>query len=246
MKVSKEVIRLTAVVLLVVVGSGVWSSRLANESDRQLRQLEAKGIQLVASDAPSDISSVCDARKSPGGWVVFVLSLELLSDTNFRRYFETDSGDRGIFIEYDGREAANLRLGFSMQSKANLIRLRTVRKDESVLLTVGVSADEIRWVVNGSADQVSLREQQPDTGLDMSCRSVTNLGDRSGQCDKCESQFGYVVGSGKMNFEDLFRRLSTSREYQLRRWVGIGMMLMGVVLANRRFTLRLVPKQLMS
>jgi len=239
MKVPKEVIRLTAVVLLAVVGSGVWSSRLVNESDRQHRQLGANEIQSLASDAPSDISSVCDARKSQGGWVVFVLSLELLSDTNFRRYFETDPGDRGIFIEYDGREAANLRLGFSMQSKVNLIRLRTVRRDESVLLTVGVSADEIRWVVNGSADRVSLREQQPDTGLDLSCRSVTNLGDRSGQCVKCESQFGYVVGSGKMNFEDLFQRLSTSREYQLRRWVGIGMMLMSISLASKRFKTRI-------
>lgn len=239
MKVPKEVIRLTAVVLLAVVGSGVWSSRLVNESDRQHRQLGANEIQSLASDAPSDISSVCDARKSSGGWVVFVLSLELLSDTNFRRYFETDPGDRGIFIEYDGGEAANLRLGFSMQSKVNLIRLRTVRRDESVLLTVGVSADEIRWVVNGSADRVSLREQQPDTGLDLSCRSVTNLGDRSGQCVKCESQFGYVVGSGKMNFEDLFQRLSTSREYQLRRWVGIGMMLMSISLASKRFKTRI-------
>jgi len=239
MKVPKEVIRLTAVVLLAVVGSGVWSSRLVNESDRQHRQLGANEIQSLASDAPSDISSVCDARKSQGGWVVFVLSLELLSDTNFRRYFETDPGDRGIFIEYDGGEAANLRLGFSMQSKVNLIRLRTVRRDESVLLTVGVSADEIRWVVNGSADRVSLREQQPDTGLDLSCRSVTNLGDRSGQCVKCESQFGYVVGSGKMNFEDLFQRLSTSREYQLRRWVGIGMMLMSISLASKRFKTRI-------
>jgi len=239
MKVPKEVIRLTAVVLLAVAGSGVWSSRLVNESDRQHRQLGANEIQSLASDAPSDISSVCDARKSQGGWVVFVLSLELLSDTNFRRYFETDPGDRGIFIEYDGGEAANLRLGFSMQSKVNLIRLRTVRRDESVLLTVGVSADEIRWVVNGSADRVSLREQQPDTGLDLSCRSVTNLGDRSGQCVKCESQFGYVVGSGKMNFEDLFQRLSTSREYQLRRWVGIGMMLMSISLASKRFKTRI-------
>jgi len=239
MKVPKEVIRLTAVVLLAVAGSGVWSSRLVNESDRQHRQLGANEIQSLASDAPSDISSVCDARKSQGGWVVFVLSLELLSDTNFRRYFETDPGDRGIFIEYDGGEAANLRLGFSMQSKVNLIRLRTVRRDESVLLTVGVSADEIRWVVNGSADRVSLREQQPDTGLDLSCRSVTNLGDRSGQCVKSESQFGYVVGSGKMNFEDLFQRLSTSREYQLRRWVGIGMMLMSISLASKRFKTRI-------
>lgn len=244
MKVSKEVIRLTAVVLLAVVGSGVWYSRLANESDRQLRQLDAKGLQSVASDLPIDLSSVCDARKSAGGWIVFVLSLQLLSDTNFRRYFETDSGDRGIFIEYDGREAANLRLGYATQSKVNLVRLRTVRKDESALLTVGVSADEIRWVVNGSANQVSLVERQKGNGLDLSCDFVTNLGDRSGQCGNCQSQFGYVAGSGKMSFEDLFRQLSTTREYQFRRWIGISMTLVGIVLANRRFTLRKFWKRL--
>jgi len=243
MKVLKEVVRLTAVVLFTVVGSGVWSSRLANESDRQLRQLEAKGLQLVASDVPFDISSACNARKSAGGWVAFVFSLQLLSDTNFRRYFETDSGDRGIFIEYDGREAANLRLGYSTQSKVNLIRLRTVRKDESALLTVGVNADEIRWVVNGSADQVSVVEYQTGSGLDLSCESVTNLGDRSGQCDNCQSQFGYIAGSGKVSFENLFRQLSTTREYQFRRWIGIGMTLMGIVLASRRFTIRTLWKR---
>ena len=146
LRVAPWAIRVVGVVA-VVVGSAIWGARNEYSPETLLQRQLATTLVPVDTSTVTDLTATCNAVNQDEGWVLFVVSAQLVSDAQARRYLQTADEPFGLFIEYD---PALLRLGLGLgPEKWNTeLPIRYVRRDEFAVITMGVSRSQTRVVTN--------------------------------------------------------------------------------------------------
>jgi hypothetical protein len=227
-------------VVLVVVGSVIWGARNEYAPVTVLQRQLATPLVSVDSSTVTDLSAACNAVNQNEGWVLFVVSAQLVSDAQARRYLQTADEPFGLFIEYD---PALLRLGLGLgPEKWNTeLPIRYVRRDEFAVITIGVSRSQTRVVTN-LADQQTVWPNgfAPQWRCDGVELGRANHAFASGAtCQDCAVSLRYTTGAGITKLNDLLDSLSDSHRHNTMRMAGTGLTLLG--LAMLVFDLRRRP-----
>lgn len=227
---------------LVVAGSFLWTSRFDYHPQAILDARLTDRLIEIDSQTTTDLSKACDYTKTYPGWILFVMDANLVSDSEIRTYFETAEEPEGLWVEYDN---GLLRLGMglgpqSVESNTEL-PIRWVRRDEAITVAIGISLDDTRVVAN-AVDEMS---QWPGAYYpEWSCKTVRVGGaDRrlseGYRCPGCNVRLRYATGSDIAELSRLLDDLSNVQEFNLRRWLGSALSLIGLVLLIRsQFRLR--------
>lgn len=210
--------------MLVILGSIIWSDRL-NYGGRSAIKASGLASELVPIDQPeTDLSNECEAARTGTGWLLLLIDTKLIADDTFRGYFETAPTSAGLFMEYDPGEDGVLRLGIATKTDPNFVRLRTVRRDESAVLALLIRRDDVRIVSNAVDRTVSLpAEPRPS----WSCSGV-RVGSSDGvDCPQCSTEIRYATGVDPRDAHRYLDALSNLREYNVKRWSGSGLSMLG-------------------
>jgi hypothetical protein len=235
MKVQKWTLSLVGAAL-VVAGSLVWMSRFDYSLQGVLDERLGDRLIEVNALATTNLTEACDYTRTYPGWILFVMDANLVSDSEIRTYFETAEEPEGLWVEYDN---GLLRLGMglgpqSVESNTE-IPIRWVRRGEAITVAIGISLDETRVVTN-AVDKVS---QWPGAYYpEWSCETVRVGGaDRrlseGYRCPGCNVRLRYATGSDIEELSRLLDDLSNVQEFNMRRWLGSALTLVGLVLLIR-------------
>ena len=232
--------------VLTLIGSFVWTSRMNYSPERKLADVLGSEIRTVDPDVVSDISSACAAAESDTGWVLFILNARLIADRSFRTYFETAEQPISLWVEYDN---GLLRLGQGRgteNGEGNTeIPIRIVRNDEDAFVAIGVSGKGTRVVSN----VVDKTNQWPGDFTGWSCDSV-QIGSESRtlsdgyNCPGCDAQLRYATGSNSQELKGILDELSNVREFNQKRFVGLALTLLGVLVTL--FALKVISYEQLS
>lgn len=195
-------------------------SSLADEVNRRFEQQ----FLQAAPGAPIDLVRVCDDIRSKDSWLVIVANTKLRSDNKFRRYFQTSTDDRGIFLEYDGPEQGNLRVGIGTTTNAQLTRIRTVRRDEHASILIAVTPTGLRVLLNGVDRAVPW---PTNSGFVAACDSLAVFAVASLECSDCDATLRYATGNDLQRLEADLDSVSDVSQMNRRRWVGSSLVLLG-------------------
>lgn len=211
--------------LLIIVGSVIWTDRLSFDGSAAI---EASGLsgELVLIDRPDmDLSNECEAARSGAGWLMLVVNTELIADDTFRGYFETAPKSAGLFMEYDPGEDGILRLGMATTTDPIFVRLRTVRRDESAVFALLIRRDDVRIVSNAVDRTVSLPVDLEPAWL---CSAVRVESSDGVGCPECSMELRYATGVDPRDAHRYLDALSNLREFNVKRWFGSGLSMLGV------------------
>lgn len=234
-------------VVLAVVGSLMWSSRLSYSPEPVLQ--EHLGDQLVAldPDSPSDLSKACNVFTDAAPWVVFVLDARFVHDNVFRTYFETSADERqSLWVEYDPPLVrVGLGLGLDNEIPNTDIPFRVVRRDESATVVIAVQEAGTRVLANAT----EMTSDWPGVGGGGWRCDAVRVGTDSielsagSTCDGCDAKLRYAVGSSQLQLEELLADLNNVDRFNLLRWLGTALTLVGAMVLvaptswlDRRFT----------
>lgn len=228
-------------VVLVVVGSVVWGARNEYAPESALQGQLAVPLVSVDASTVTDLTAACNAVNQDEGWILFVVRAQLVSDAQARRYLQTADEPFGLFVEYD---PALLRLGLGLgPEKWNTeLPIRSVRRDESAVITIGVSRSQTRVVTN-LADQQKVwpngfAPQWRCDGVELGRANHTFASGAT--CQDCAVSLRYTTGTGITELNDLLSSLSNNRRHNTMRIAGTGLTLFG--LAMLAFAFRRRPK----
>ena len=217
---------------LVVLGSFTWNSRIPNFDDELIKTQLADRLREVPSGTSLDISSECERQTVGSGWILFVLDANLINDNQFRSYFETASEEMGIWVTYDtGLLRLGLGLGPNSPNSNRALPLRIVRQNERATILIGVSRDETRVVMNVR----EVRTNWPgDFANGWSCEYV-RFGDEANAlsegvgCNGCNITLRYATGDDYEELRTILDQASNISTFNQRRWLGTGLVLLGVL-----------------
>jgi len=229
----RTVFTVTLGLLLAVLGSVIWISRLDYSPEPQLRERLADRLTEVDPDSFTDLSAQCGEATNNNGWILFVLDAQLVSDATFRTYFETAEERVGLWVEYDPG-LLRLGLGLGLESAASNIDIpiRLVRSDQRETIMIGVTRDQTRVVAN------AIDKDAPwpgELGAIWRC-NVVQIGNDTRQlssgnsCAGCNVSLRYATGGDKAELTNLLNSLSNVRSFNIKRIVGSALTLAGVLL----------------
>lgn len=219
--------------LLAVLGSVMWTSRLDYSPQPQLRERLANRLTTVDSDSFTDLTAQCGEATNNKGWIMFVLDAEFLNDAEFRTYFETAEERVGLWIEYDaGLIRLGLGLGLESLESNTEIQIRWVRRDQRETVVIGVTRDETRVIANG----VDIAKPWPGKLADIwRCDAVQigsdtrDLSEGRG-CAGCNVSLRYATGTDREELTELLDSLSNVRSFNTRRITGSALTMAGALL----------------
>ena len=238
-----KLVRAAIGAVLVVFGAFLWASRLDYSPERVLRSQLGDRLISVSPEGSTNLTKACDYSRQAEGWVLFVLDAELISDNTTRTFFETDEEPYGLWVEYDpGLLRVGLGLGPQSVESSTNIPVRWVRRDESIMVAIGVALDGTRVIAN-AIDQSS---QWPGAFFpDWKCNAVqlgsdTRKLSEGYSCPGCDVRLSYAVGDSNEELTDILDDLSNVQSFNARRWFGSASSLAGILLLlglrpSRRF-----------
>jgi len=219
--------------LLAVLGSVIWTSRLDYSPEPQLRERLADRLTEVDPDSFSDLSAQCGEAKNNNGWILFVLNAQLVSDATFRTYFETAEYRVGLWVEYDpGLLRLGLGLGPATAASNIEIPIRWVRSDQRETIMIGVTRNQTRVVAN------AIDKDAPwpgDLAEIWRCDAVqigtdTRVLSEGYECSGCNVGLRYATGSDTAELTNLLDSLSNVRSFNTKRIVGSALTLAGALI----------------
>jgi hypothetical protein len=213
--------------LLIVMGSLLWNDRLKFDPESVIAQSELSSELAPVVDGERGLVSQCSAARSGAGWLMLLVDTEIQADDTYRGYFETAPKSSGVFMEYDPGENGLLRLGVAGDPATTFIPLRTVRRNETQTLALLINGSKLRIVGNAVDRYVSLPE---DTTPTWEC-SEARVGSADGApCPDCGVTLRYAYGSTLRDADQFLDSLSNMRSFNLKRWLGSGMSMVGIVI----------------
>jgi len=220
-------------VVLVVVGSQVWGSRLSFEPDTKIASRFDSQLKEVKADAVNDLTEECNRAKSASGWVVFVLYANLTNDNQFRTYFETAEERIGLWVEYDyGLLRLGLGLGPTNPESNTEVPIRIVRQNERATIVIAVSRNETRVITNNR----DVRKNWPaESASSWSCERVQfadNDRDLSEghECEQCDIRLLYTSGENLDDLSEFMESISNVQRFNLIRGIGSVLTAIGFLL----------------
>jgi hypothetical protein len=216
---------------LVLLGSLVWNSRVPNFKDELVMSRLANRLKEVQAGSSVDISAECERQTVGNGWALFVLDANLISDNQFRSYFETASEEMGVWVTFDsGQLRLGLGSGPSSSESNRSYPIRTVRRSERATIFIAVSRDETRVVMNVRDFRVTW---PADFVTGWSCEYVqfgdeANLLSEGAGCRGCNISLRYATGENYEELTAVLDEVSNVSEFNQRRWLGSGATLLGV------------------
>jgi hypothetical protein len=225
---------------LAVIGSVIWGARNEYSPENALRRQLAAPLVTVDASTVTDLTAACNAVNQDEGWVLFVVNARLVSDARVHRHLQTADEPFGLFIEYDP-PLLRLGLGLGAEKWNTELPIRYVRRDESAVITVGVSRSQTRVVTN-LADQQTVwpngfAPQWRCDGVELGRADHTFASGAT--CQDCAVSLRYTTGAGITELNDLLDSLSNSRRHNTMRIAGTGLTLFG-------FVLLMTPMRLMN
>ena len=219
--------------LLAVLGSVIWTSRLDYSPEPQLRERLADRLTEVDPDSFTDLTPQCGEATNNNGWILFVLDAQLVSDVTLRTYFETAEERVGLWVEYD-LGLLRLGLGLGLESAASNIDIpiRWVRSDQRETIMIGVTREQTRVVAN-AIDKDAL---WPGDFADIWRCDAVQIGtdtrelSEGYECAGCNVSLRYATGSDTAELTNLLDSLSNVRSFNTKRIVGSALTLAGVLL----------------
>jgi hypothetical protein len=218
--------------VLVVAGSAIWSSRLSYGPEQQLQELLSDRLVDIPSDATTDLTAACSIAALKKGWILFVLDSTFVGDDQPRTFFETGLEPLGLFVEYDsGIVRLGLGLGPGPVSDTQ-VPVRLVRNERRETVFIGVTENLTRVVANARDGDVAWPGYLAD---EWQCNSV-QIPDDSKQsthgytCKACDSRLRYATGTDVKELERILDSLSNVGQFNLRRWTGTSLTLLGIAL----------------
>jgi len=237
----KRVLRIVVAIAVFFFGVVLWPSRDENSISEQLNSRFERQLVPLLHDSVVDLTELCKEVRSRDAWLLFVVETELKSDNSFRRYFQTGTVDRGIFLEYDGPDQANLRVGVATPTTPVLHRLRLVRADEGTEVILAIQKGGVRLILNG-VDQTIPWPSSSNFNVTCSAATVFNAG--SAECPDCRVTMRYASGKDSRWFTNQLDEFSNVRELIRQRWIGSTMALsgLGIVLVRVKTFSRLLRR----
>lgn len=219
--------------LFAIVGSMIWTSRLVYTPNTVFDRFKGAQLAEIEGAAITDLASTCDEILTDSGWIVFVLTANLISDSAFRTYFETSTERDGLWVEYDsGLLRLGLGLGPDSPDPSTAIPIRTVRQDERVTVTIAVTRNQTRVVTN-AVDKQKVWPGEFAEGW--KCDAVQIGSDvrelsEGNTCVGCNARLFYMTGTDHTELTQLLDSLSNVRSFNTRRILGSALTLMGVLM----------------
>jgi hypothetical protein len=227
---------------LLVLGSLLWLSRTKTPDVNVFVEKLGAALETASAGQEARLLSACKAVNSSGGWLVFVATMNLQSDDVPRRYLQTADEPYGLFIEYDPTESGLLRLGLGLgPDKWNTeLPIRTVRRNESTQIFIGISREETRVVTS----VVDRRIQWPGEFVDEWRCDNMKLGidqEVPGSlmyCKNCQVRLEFLEGTGTATMQTALDAMSNIQTYQFARISGsllsaVGLGLLGWAIRRR-------------
>lgn len=220
--------------VLVVIGSFVWTSRLSHFSPQILTQgrLEDQLVK-VPSGRTLDLSDECTEAASGSGWILFVLEATLTNDDRFRTFFETAEERVGLWVEYEpGVLRLGLGLGLENVETNVYLPIRIVRHTERTTIFVAVKQDETRVVTNARDGRISWPGSRMSTWSCSTVRFADDVRELSSgnSCAQCAISLSYATGRDVAELDYLLDEVSNVRKFNLVRWTGTSLTLLGIVI----------------
>lgn len=235
----KVVIRMVGA-LLVAIGSLVWQSRLDYRPEEVIQRTLGRELMPVDPSQSVDLSATCEQSRISGGWVLFVVEGNVISDEKTRLYFETAPKPYGLWLESDPEILqVGLGLGDDVNSSTQ-IPVRIIRNDTRELIVIAVTSNKTRVVAN-AVDNVS---NWPGSAYPQwQCGSV-QIGNglrelsEGDTCEDCDAKVSVAFGRESEELNTLLDSLVNIEEFNFRRWSGTLTVLVGFALllvqVNRR------------
>lgn len=232
MKHTRRLGFLASGIALVLAGSGVWQSRLDYTVEERLRTLLPAPLTSIEPTATSDLSAACNSASSNDGWIIFLVSLNLISDQTPRKYLQSAPEPYGIYVEYDPDEEGLLRLGLGLGPEKwnTALPLRHARRNEQVQIALGVTADEIR-VMGNLVDERTNWPAQFRSNWKCDAFAIAGVDQPTSaalDCEACTTRVSYLTGTGRSEFNDIMNSLTNERRYHLFRVFGSLIVLTGI------------------
>jgi len=224
--------RRLAAASLVVFGSWVWASRLDFAPKDIITSRFGNRLVDIDSDVTTDLNKVCRGVENPDGWILFMLETNLISDAQFRTYFETDKEPLGLFVESEP-ELLRLGLGLGPGPQSDLqIPIRVIRKNVREVFIIAVSRDETRVLANAIDRTANWPGYLADEWLCTQTQvgSDTRELSQGFRCSGCDTKVQYVVGSRPDELATVLAQLSNYQNFRLRRVSGTILSLLGLAL----------------
>lgn len=218
-------------VTCVVAGSMIWMSRLSHEpQDAVESRLTGRLIEIKKDDV-TDLTKECRNILTEQGWILFVINSTLSFDSETRTYFETGAEPLGLYVEYEpGLFRLGLGLGPGPDSSRD-VPLRIVRRNEQAVVFVAVTSEQVRVLMNGIDRRVDWPGYLADEWM---CDAVQIPSDNRAsshgyKCVSCNTTVRYVSGNGLRELEQTLDAASNVRQFNLRRLVGSGLVVLGIL-----------------
>lgn len=231
-RISSIAVRVTGV-LIAAMGSMIWTSRLDYAPNPVFERYESAQLTEIEGGAVADITPACEEILTDGGWIIFVLTANLISDNAFRTYFETSTERVGLWVEYDsGLLRLGLGLGPDSDDPSTALPIRTVRQDEFATVTIAVTRNQTRVLTNAVDKQKSW---PGDFAVGWKCDAVQIGSDvrelsEGNTCVGCNARLFYIAGTDQAELTQLLDSLSNVRSFNTRRILGSALTLMGVLI----------------
>jgi len=219
--------------MVFLVGSMVWTSRLDFSPEAALQEQLGTRLTEVSNQTVTDLTGACRQVEAPGGWILFVLNAQIISDDGYRTYFETADETNGLWVEY---EPGLLRLGLGRGSNSSepsmSIPIRVARRSENAVVVIGVSRDETRVLTNG----VDKRKAWPGTFAQAWQCGVVQVGvddkelSQGNACNGCDAKLRFATGVSENELTELLDSLSNVQRFNQRRTLGSALTLLGALL----------------
>lgn len=231
-----------AAVLLAIVGSMIWTSRLDYTPNTVFDRFKGAQLTEIEGAAITDLATACDEILTEGGWIVFVLIANLISDSAFRSYFETSTELNGLWVEYDyGLLRLGLGLGPDSPDPSTAIPIRTVRQDERATVTIAVTRNQTRVVTNAIDKQ---KVWPGEFAEGWKCDAVQIGSDvrelsEGNTCIGCRAELFYMTGIDQTKLTQLLDSVSNVQAFNTRRILGSALTMTGV------FIVLFLPRRLL-
>lgn len=219
--------------IVFLVGSIVWTSRFDFAPEAALQEQLGTRLTEVSNQTVTDLTGACRQVEVPGGWTLFVLNAQIISDDGYRTYFETADETNGLWVEY---EPGLLRLGLGQgpngPEPSTSIPIRIARRNENAVVVVGVSRHETRVLTNG----VDKRKAWPGTFAQAWRCSAVQVGvddkelSQGNACNGCFAKLRFATGVSESELTELLDSLSNVQRFNQRRILGSALTLIGAVL----------------
>jgi hypothetical protein len=238
---KQSVKRWTFAACLMLAGAVIWNDRLEFSPESALQASGAPSMTLLDSTATSDLTSACSLAEREQGWILFVVTALLTSDNIPKGFFETALDEQGLYIDYDPRESAMLRIGVTSDGTTRFVPFRTVRRTEEAFIAIAVRQTELRIITNA----VDRTKHWSDFQVNqLRCDAVKPGISDEIECGDCNVSVRYLAGSGGAELNTIMRALSNRRAYETKRWFGNGLVFLGIAsVMFRRKSSKELPSQ---